>query len=469
MGIIEISISLSYLLGIIFAGNALWKSRTPQGATAWVIALISLPMLTIPLFLIFGKSRFIGKVELKKIKDQSALSELKEIEDFLNHDLSQKEKLIPLDQIAELSGQPGFTNGNHAEILVDGEETYGQILNEIKNAQNYILFQFYIFRFDKVGQAFIEALTKKASEGIRVYFLSDKIGTTSNKHFIGKLEKAGVQVKVFYSSRDWESRFQLNFRNHKKLVIVDGEVCITGGLNVGEDYIGRYPDIGEWRDTAIRIEGPAVQAAQLSFTTDWYWASSEIIDLNWTPKFKPQNSQMMIQYTGPSDKVEAAHLIHIEMINQAQEKLWIATPYFIPSESILNAIVLAKIRGVDVRIILPATSDNPMLFYATQVYIEKLLIQQVPVYLYNKGFMHQKVLMTENVVSIGSLNMDSRSFFLNFELFTLSNELSLIEETQIILLKDIIHSTQARLSQIQKRPWKDQFLSRFFNLFSPVL
>src|SRR5690606_41845028 len=137
MGILEIVISFSYILGIFLAVDALWKSRTPQGATAWIIALILMPIITIPFFLIFGKSRFSGKVELKKIKDTSALAELKEIEHFLNHDLSQKQKLLCLDTIAELSGQPGFTNGNHAEILIDGEETYQQILQAIENATEY--------------------------------------------------------------------------------------------------------------------------------------------------------------------------------------------------------------------------------------------------------------------------------------------------------------------------------------------
>ncbi|MFA5583355.1 MAG: cardiolipin synthase [Bacteriovoracaceae bacterium] len=469
MGILEIVISFSYILGLFLAVNALWKSRTPQGATAWVIALILMPMVTIPFFLIFGKSRFSGKVELKKIKDTNALAELKEIEHFLNHDLSQKQKLLCLDSIAELSGQPGFTNGNHAEILIDGEATYQQILKAIEDANEYILFQFYIFRFDKVGERFVDALSKKAQQGVRVYFLSDKIGTRTNHRFMRKLVENGVNVKVFYSSKDWESRFQLNFRNHKKLVIVDGKVCITGGLNIGEDYIGKYPSMGDWRDTAIKMEGPCTQAAQISFVIDWYWTCNEVIDLNWTPQFKSQDSQMMVQYTGPSDKVEAAHLIHLQLINDAKEKLWIATPYFIPPESILNALILAKIRGVDVRVLLPATSDNPMLYYATQVYMEKLLKQGIPTFLYTRGFMHQKVLITEEFVSVGSLNMDSRSFFLNFEIFTVSNEKSLIDEAEKMLINDFLNSEEMSLEQLQNRPFKDQLLSRFFNLFSPVL
>lgn len=469
MGVIEILVSLSYLVGIILAIDALWKSRTPQGATAWVIALLLLPMLTIPFFLIFGKSRFIGKVELKKIKDKDALAEINEIEHFLNHDLSQKQKLICLDHIAELSGQPGFTNGNHSEILIDGHETYKRILQHISEAKEYILFQFYIFRTDKVGEAFIEALSKKASEGVRVYFLSDKIGTRLNKKFIERLTSHGVQVKVFYSTKDWDSRFQLNFRNHKKLVIVDGKIGITGGLNIGEDYLGRDPSMGYWRDTAIYFEGPAVQVAQISFITDWYWSSNDIIDLNWHAQFKDQDSQLMVQYTGPNDPLEAAHLIHLQLINDAKEKLWIATPYFIPPEGIYQGLILAKMRGVDVRVILPSTSDNPMLFYATQVYIEKLLSHKIPVYLYQKGFMHQKVLMTEDIVSVGSLNMDSRSFFLNFEIFTIGNEKSLVDQVESMLLKDMIYSEEVTIRSLKKRPFWKRLLARFFNLFSPIL
>lgn len=469
MNSLEILIAASYFLGVILAVRALWKARTPQGTTAWVIALLALPLLTIPLFIIFGKSRFMGKIGLKRIKDKNALKKLNEIDKFLNDDPTSNPQLKSFDHIAKLSGQPGFTNGNQAHLLIDGKVTYSEMLKVIEEATDYILFQFYIFRMDRVGEAFTDALVKKARQGVRVYFISDKIGTNLSRKVLNKFRDSGVAVKVFYSSRDWESRFQVNFRNHKKLIIIDGKTCITGGLNIGEDYIGRNPQMGFWRDTAIKTQGPSVQVAQMSFIQDWFWASDELIELNWKSEIKEEDSQLMIQHTGPSDPLEAAHLIHLQLINEAKVKLWIATPYFIPSESILNAITLAKMRGVDVRIILPSFSDNPMLFYATQVYIEKLLTQDIPVYLYQKGFMHQKVLMSEKVASIGTLNMDSRSFFLNFELFTISNQNSLISQVEEMLLADMKNSKEVNLEEFNSRSLFKQFLARFFNLFSPIL
>lgn len=466
---LELLFAVSYVLGFFLAIDALWKSRTPQGATAWVLALILMPIITIPIFLIFGKSRFSGKIKIKELKSERALEELKEIETFLDDKLIQTKDLKSLDRIADCSVMPGFTNGNHTELLINGEQTYREMLKSINEAQSYILFQFYIFRFDEAGLAFIDALIKKSKEGVKVYFLCDKIGTTLNKKFIHKMKDNGIHVGVFHSSKNWESRFQINFRNHRKLIIVDGKECFTGGLNIGMDYLGKDPVMGFWRDTAIKLQGPSVKAAQISFIKDWFWSQEEVLDLNWTPDSRVENAQVMVQHTGPNDPIDAAHLIHIQLINEANEKLWIATPYFIPSESILNAIILAKIRGVDVRLILPSYSDNLMLLYATQVYVEKLLKYHIPIYFYEKGFLHQKVLVTEKLASVGSLNMDSRSFFLNFEIFTLSNEDIFVGQVQKMFEMDFGHSRLVTTREMDQRPWWKKLLSRFFNLFSPML
>ena len=466
---LEFIFMASYIFGFFLAIDALWKSRTPQGATAWVLALLLMPIVTIPFFLVFGKSRFSGRIKFKELKNEKALKELREIEEFLDEQLLQTKNLISLDKIADCSSMPGFTNGNHASLLINGEQTYGEMLEEINKAKSYILFQFYIFRFDRAGETFIDALIKKAQEGVKVYFLCDKIGTSLNKKSIKRMEEAGIHVAIFQSTKNWESRFQINFRNHRKLIIVDGNVCFTGGLNIGLDYLGKDPEMGFWRDTAIKLQGPSVKASQISFIKDWFWSRDELLDLDWTPDMRPENTQVMVQHTGPMDHIESAHLIHIQLINEAEDKVWIATPYFIPTESVLNALILAKIRGVDVRLIVPSYSDNFMLIHATQIYVEKLLKQNIPVYFYKKGFLHQKVLLTEKIASIGSLNMDSRSFFLNFEIFTVSNEKTLIQNVHQMLEKDFLDSCETSLNEHEARPFWKKLLSRLFNLFSPIL
>lgn len=463
-------IAAAYTFAFFLACYAIWRARSPQGAIAWVISLLSLPFITIPLYLIFGRNRFYGYVRERKEWDATALSELKEIESLAALEVPAEGKMFELASIASCNGQIGFTSSNRIELLIDGTETFSSILKAMEQAERYIIFQFYIFREDKIGKEMAKLLKRKAKEGLRVYFLSDAIGTRLGRKFLGELTQAGVQVGNFRSTKSWGTRFQVNFRNHRKLVIVDGQVAFIGGHNVGDDYLGRWKTMGPWRDTHVRLEGPAAIAAQDSFIRDWYWVKEELPDLDWGGSFPRAAADTLVLHTGPADRRDACLLLHTALIGMALKRIWIANPYFVPPETLSRALELARLRGVDVRIIVPAYSDNKWIFSASKTYVESALKAGIRIFEYHAAFLHQKVMLIDQAVAtVGSANLDERSMFLNFELTSVMLGEEIIADVEKMLAQDFKHSHELELSDLTHRPFIRRFTSRALSLLSPIL
>lgn len=458
-----------YLSGFFCAFLALWRSRTPQGTVAWIIGLITVPFLAVPLFLVFGRKKFIGYVKKRRDYDREASKEIKEIEKLLSGNTS----VSPLPYLTSLLDEKqtlGFTNHNKVNLLINGQETYESMLQTIEKAEKYILLQVYIFREDKIGTRFAELLMKKAQNGLKVYFLTDRIGTKLGSGFLKRLRKAGVQVHLFSSWKNWGGHFQINFRNHRKVLVVDGKTTFIGGHNIGDDYLGRWKDIGPWRDTHLRIEGPAALSAQLSFFKDWHWAKDEIIDLEWFPRPVEGGEKILVIPTGPADEKENCLLAHLALIQAARKRIWIATPYFVLPESLYYALSLAALNGVEVKILVPSYSDNQLINFASQVYIERLLKSGVAFYEYLPGFLHQKVMLIDDEAAlVGSVNLDSRSLFINFEIFAVSPEKNIIEDISSMLEKDFEQSQRINQEDYEKRPLSLQVLCRATNLIAPML
>ncbi|RYZ64238.1 MAG: cardiolipin synthase, partial [Proteobacteria bacterium] len=293
--------------------------------------------------------------------------------------------LEALSATAKLARQPAFMDDNHIEVLIDGVNTFNAMLEGIARAKKYVLFQSYIIRADEIGERFADALIKKALEGVSVRVLYDGVGTTLHRKYLKKLRKAGVQICRFNSTKFSTFNIQINFRNHRKLLVIDGSTAFLGGLNVGDDYLGKYPKVGPWRDTHCRIEGPAATTAQLSFVKDWFWAADEMIQLDWHIDPVENGEKALVLHTGPADKGETALLAHIAMVNAAEKRVWIANPYVVPPEGLANALELAVLRGVDVRILVPKKNDNLFVQFASETYAEDLLEIGVKYYRYSKG------------------------------------------------------------------------------------
>ena len=248
-----------------------------------------------------------------------------------------------------------FTGGNSAELLVNGKSTFTAIFDAIERARDYVLVEFFIINNDQLGQELKRRLINCCRSGVRVYLLYDSIGSYSLPlGYRQDLIANGVRIRAFGSPGRFKNRFQLNFRNHRKIVVMDGKIAYVGGHNVGDEYLGEHQKFGAWRDTHVKIEGPAVQFIQFCFVEDWYWATKGIPELNWEPCGAENGRQdALVIASGPADRLETCGLMFVQAINQARKRIWIASPYFVPDLQILSALKLAALRCVDVRILLP--------------------------------------------------------------------------------------------------------------------
>jgi cardiolipin synthase len=465
-------IALVQLLGIVTAVRAVMDSRTPQGAIGWAVALVAFPWLTLPLFWIFGKSKFQGYVLARR----DDLAESGPIAKEAHRLLVERGLLVhtehagalPFERLAKLP----FTTGNDAELLIDGEATFASIFAGIENARHYVLVQFYILRDDEVGRAFQERLLERDRAGVRVYVLYDEIGSYDfPKRAIARLRAGGVEVSEFPTIGRGANRFQLNFRNHRKIVVVDGELAWVGGLNVGDEYLSRDKKIGYWRDTHMCFEGPVVQAVQVSFFEDWHWATDELLTLNWDPRPAASGASRAILClpSGPADELETATLFFIAAINASTSRLWIASPYFVPDEQFITALQLAALRGVEVRILIPEKSDNPLVSLSAWSYVDELEKAGVAMYRYQRGFMHQKVTaIDDEYCTVGTANFDNRSFRLNFEVTMGVADREVATKVRTMLERDFAEAKPMTAADLRSRSFAFRFAVRVARLAAPV-
>jgi len=448
------------------------ESRTPQGAVAWTLGLITFPYLALPAYWIFGRSKFQGFVNLLRANhaenSDTTQEYFKKLKDRKLIVLPDRQEALPIEKLAKLP----FTSGNEVDLLINGRQTFDSIFDGISRAAHYILIQFYIIKADKLGNELKQRLMEKAALGIRVYFLYDEIGSMGLPNaYLDELRAAGVDVYKFNTTKGRTNRFQLNFRNHRKIVVVDGNEAWVGGHNVGDEYLGESAGLAYWRDTHIRVAGPVAQSIQVSFFEDWYWASNEQIELDWDPRSTGRVRQVaaLALPSGPEDTHETCTLFFIKCIQNAKNRLWIASPYFVPDEQFITALHLATIRGIDVRIIIPKKTDNPLVTYTHWAYVEQLLQIGVKVFWYEKGFLHQKVvLVDDDYATVGTANFDNRSFRLNFEITIGIADSDFNSEVAAMLEEDFDNSRPATHADIQGQSFLFRLLVRVAQLTAPI-
>ncbi len=462
-----------YLLGVLSALHALRRVRTSQGTIAWCIALLSMPVVALPLYWIFGRTRFFGYREVirQALKRHAGLA--LQIRDNLNMYRSHFNQVLPEANDFDKLTPNYFTHNNCVDLLIDGEATFQEIFRAIDGAKSYILIQFYIVRDDELGRELQDRLIRKAREGIEIYFLYDEIGSyTLNRRYVAVLREAGVKIAPFNTRRGWVNRFQLNFRNHRKLVLVDGSRAFVGGLNVGVEYLGQDPHFGRWRDTKVVVTGPAVLFLQWTFTSDWYWAQREFLgNLRWESGMESNGDAHVLPFpTGPTDEAEYCTLFFLNAANTARQRLWIASPYFVPDETIINALALAALRGVDVRIMIAGKLDHFLVYLAAFTYFRQMAELGVSLYRYEQGFLHQKVLLVDDVLaSVGTANLDNRSMRLNFEMNVLVQEPGFVKKVEAMLEEDFANSRKIPADELEKRGLHFQLAARISRLFAPIL
>jgi len=461
-----------HILGVISSVHAIMSTRTAPGAIAWAVSLNTFPYIAVPAYWIFGRNKFQGYVTARQLVEKELVRVAPETQAHVEEFMISHEDLTPgLRMVDTLTDMP-FTMGNDVELLIDGDATFKSIIEGIETARMYVLFQFYIIKDDEIGSEIKDLLIRKAGEGVRVLFLYDEIGSSKlSREYREELQKAGIEVSAFNTTQGNRNRFQLNFRNHRKIVVVDGNTAWIGGHNVGDEYLGKDPKFGHWRDTHVRFEGPAVIGAQLSFVEDWYWATGKSPELDWLPDPSTTgNRKMLVIPTSPADAREMASLIFIQAISGALERVWIASPYFVPDEGVLKALELADLRGVDVRILIPDKPDHMMVYLAAFTFVDELSNTDIGFYRYTGGFLHQKVvLVDDHIAVVGTTNLDNRSLRLNFEVMALVVDPPFAGEVATMLEEDFAHSRKMRPGEFRKRPFWFRFAARTARLTAPIL
>ena len=481
LGIFQDTVILLYILNIFFAGTVIFLERRNIAATwAWLLILLFLPSVGFLLYLVVGQN--LSRRKIYKVK----VDRLKEIRDILSRQfrLLEQGKIVYRDPVIAnyhdmilmnlVSAYSLFTQNNRVEIFTDGKSKFNSLLDDIEQAEHHIHLLYFIVRDDELGKRLISALARKAREGVEVRFLFDHVGSRAlPRRFFSELVEAGGEMAAFFPSRIPLLNLRLNYRNHRKLAIIDGYEAYIGGFNIGNEYLGLVERFGFWRDTHLKLVGSAVQQIQVQFVLDWNLASkSQIpVDEDYLPKPREGgNVGMQIIASGPDSEAEPIKNAYLKMIYAAKESIYLQTPYFIPDESLLTALKLASLSGVDVKIMIPKNPDHKLVYWASSSYLGDLLESGVRCYLYEAGFLHAKTIVVDGVVgSVGTANMDIRSFRLNFEMNAFIYDTVTASRLKAIFEEDSNGCIELTREQYNKRPLPLRLKESLARLLSPVL
>ena len=467
-----------YLLTILYVVFALLReNRDPEITLAWMLVLMLVPFFGLILYLNFGRN--FRKVKIFSRKGLTDLARIEEISQNQIKDLSGiaahgSGSLVKSNIIKLLlnNSKAILTAKNKVDILQNGEATFAAILDELSNARHHIHLEYYLYEDDNIGNQIKDILMEKARQGLEVRLIIDAIGSWGlSKRFLRDLKKNGVELGVFMPVRFPLVANKINYRNHRKIIIADGKTGFVGGLNIADRYIHGTPELGVWRDTHLKLQGDAVQSLQTVFITDWYFITKKYLrGSSYFPDHTIEN-QLLVQITssGPDSDWSNIMQAYFTAITTAEKYIYISTPYFLPNESILTALKTAALSGVDVKLILPGNSDVRTTWYASVSYTEELLRAGVNVYLYQKGFNHGKIMMVDGVfTSIGTANMDGRSFNRNFEVNALIYNQQKAEEMKESFLQDIADSEKVYLQEFAIRPRKQMIKESLCRVFGPL-
>lgn len=458
---LTVGIVALHLLGALAALHAIRHARTPQGAIGWTLGLLLLPYVTLLPYLYLGSSRFLGY----RVGHHAPAA----------RPLPAAADTAPVDPgcaryaaISALQGRP-FRGGHRLRLLIDGEVAFTAMLGAMATAGHSLLVQFFIIHDDALGRRLQQVLLERAAAGVRVCVLFDGIGSHAlPQRYVDELRAGGVAIHRFATHR-WRNRFQLNFRNHRKIVVVDGARGFVGGLNVGDEYLGLKPPLSPWRDTQLEIAGPAVADLQQLFAEDWQWITGAPPPLAPLPPADGEASALVVA-SGPADAQETGSLFFTAAIHAARQRVWLSTPYFVPDTAVRSALQLAVLRGVDVRVLIPARPDHRTVFLASTLHAYNAVRAGIGMFRYQPGFLHQKALLIDrDTAAIGSLNLDSRSFRLNFEVAALTVDQGFAAEVAAMLSADFARARAVDEREYREAPFLRRVAMHVARLFDPLL
>ncbi|MCH6264545.1 cardiolipin synthase [Neobacillus citreus] len=476
-----ILIALITVLNILFAIVVMFVERRDVSSTwAWLLVLFFLPILGFLIYIFLGRQ--LKQKNFYKLSEEERrfLNEAVSVQmdhltrsDFLHNPLLQRYgDLIKMNM---KSSNALLSNDNDVQIFHHGIDKFDALFQDIRNAKIEIHLQYYIIQRDSLAVKLRDELTKKAKEGVRVRVLYDEVGSRRmNRSFFKELIECGGEVEVFFPSFLKLINFRINTRNHRKICIIDGEIAYIGGFNIGNEYLGLDKKFGNWRDTHLRILGEAVNHIQGRFVLDWKQATDqetinhEAFSMNL--ERHSGSSAIQIIASGPNSTTEHLKNMYLKLIMSAQKSVYIQTPYFIPDSSFMDACKIALLSGVDVRIMIPSKPDHPFVYWANLAYAGELLSYGAKILLYENGFLHAKtILVDQEVASVGTTNIDMRSFRLNFEVNALIYDEKIAHDLYDLFMEDSNYCSELTLTRYQGRSGFVRIKESVSRLLSPIL
>ncbi len=480
-------VEYSIALGIVYAFTTLalvlavmQQHGDPTKTLAWMLFIAFVPVIGLIFYLTLGKSyrrdKIISRKEVSDQKQLRLVSEMlvgKEAHNVFPLTKSQS----PFGDIAHMlvhTNKTMPTRYNQATLLINASQKYEALFRAIEEARQHVHLEYYIIYDDGVGNRLRELLIRKAGEGVEVRLIYDHLGSWGlSKKYLQSLKDGGVKVFPFLPVRLSFFKSKINHRNHRKIVIVDGKIAFVGGINIADYYLSGLPELGSWRDTHVMLKGDAVRWLQSIFMLDWIFVSREQISnaMRYFPAHHIRNEcTVQIASSGPDSDWATIMQTYFAAINTATHQLYIATPYFVPNESMLTALCAAALRGVDVRLMMSERSDSSITQWASMSYVETMLEAGVRVFLYSKGITHSKLLMADGeFCSVGTANMDVRSFEHNFEVNALFYDKNFTRQVEEMFVQDLRYCKEVLPHEWEKRPRRERFMENLSRLLAPML
>lgn len=457
------------------------QSNTPSKGLAYLLLIVSFPVIGIFFYLSVGLNYRKRKLYQKKIEvDEKAFPELEQrVNEYSKNILTKLQKDLgyyyPLANAVYTRHL--ISDNNHVRLLINGENKFAEVLESLKQAQHHIHIEYYIYEDDDIGRQVADILMRKAAEGVVVRFIYDDFGSRGiRKKLVRELRQAGVETHPFYKINLIQLANRINYRNHRKIIVIDGEVGYVGGINVSDKYINRADSKLFWRDTHLKIQGASVLNLQFVFLTDWNFCAKQSIafSADYFPGSSIEkvfgNQMVQIIPSGPDSDYPNTMYSLMQAVMLAKKELRITTPYFIPDKSFLDAVKIAALSGVRVMLLVPGVSDSFIVNTTSQSYYEELLQAGVEIYRYQKGFVHAKTLVCDKCIAIvGTANLDTRSFDLNFEINAEVYDSELSAQLANQFEKDLQDAQQLFLKDWQKRPRYKKVFEKVLQLLSPVM
>ena len=480
-------VHLFYINLVLSIVIVFFQRREPRAVWTWLLALNFLPVVGIILYLLIGQDYRKSKMfKIKNVEDSIRKAAIKQEKFFANNDRVLNDPYTKdyqrQMQYNLMSGGSLMTMKNTLKIFNDGNDKFDALIEDIKNAKEYIHLQYYIIKNDYLFRNISRELIKKADEGVEVRVLFDGMGGRfMSKKILDNMKAHKIKIGVFFPAALGKINFRINYRNHRKIAVIDGKIGYVGGFNIGKEYVDGSKKFGHWRDTHLRIVGEAVNGLELRFGLDWNYATKEDIfnsdkyfkpleEMNILPENGDDVLRMQIISSGPDSETKLIRDNYIEIINNAKDHVYIHTPYFIPDEAFMSALNVAARSGVDVRLMIPCMPDHPFVYSATLSWAGTLLEAGGKVYTYEGGFLHAKSVMADGKVAcVGTANMDIRSFELNFEVNAMIYDEEVTTELEDNFMRDIYDSEEYTFDMYKNRSLLQRIKEQVSRLLSPLL